>query len=73
MKTLIEILLCIALVGVELLAVALLVAPRAVWRAISRTARGAAMRVAITGEAVWESVRQWLQRGGPWLRPPRPA
>ncbi len=72
MKTLMVILICIALVGVELGAVALLVAPRAVSRWLRSTARTTAERLGSAVARIVEGLRQLLG-GGPGLRPPRIA
>lgn len=69
MKTLIEILICIALVGVELLGVTLIVAPRAIQRALGAVLRRIAAHLRIVVATAREAIRQLVR--GPRLRPPR--
>ena len=73
MKTLIVILICIALVGAELGAIALLVAPRTVWRWVRYLGRTGAERVVTAIGRTFADLRRLLGGGGPGLRPPRLA
>lgn len=64
MKALVEILICVGLVAAELLAAALLVAPRAVLRSFGRTLRRAHAEVRHAGLQARRWLRELTRRTG---------
>jgi hypothetical protein len=67
MKALVEILICVGLVAVEFLAIAVLVAPLAVWRALCKVARVAGERLAGGAAGARERLEGLIRRRGPGL------
>lgn len=65
MKTLLEIVICIGLVVLEFLAVALLVAPRAVWRALCTGVRAMCERMKVSAGKARVRLEKLLRPRGP--------
>lgn len=65
MNTLLEIVICIGLVVLEFLAVALLVAPRAVWRALCKGVAAMRERTKASAAEARERLERLLRPRGP--------
>lgn len=73
MQTVLVILICVALVAIELLSVAVLVAPRAVGRLLMRSVHVSIAHVRTAGGHLRDAIEEFLRYRGPGFRPPRLA
>lgn len=71
MQTVLVIIICVALVAIELLGVAVLVAPRTMWRILMSSAHALAKHVRTVAVRQRDLIDEFLRFRGPGFRPPR--